>query len=231
MEIPAAPITYVPHPALPRLRPFIRRFMVGACDADVTFRPAPTGYCYLGRIFGTGDMFAVVDGKQIINASRWNVSGQIYKGDVEVRCEAGSVQVVGEFTASGFHRLLHMKGSLITDLAVDIATINPSLHARLASGFGDPGDETARLGSVAARLESLVVDALPPNKLIEAAVAEIEASNGTQRVSAIAEALNVSERHLAREFTDIVGISPKYFGQVRQINYALEILYTDEALL
>jgi len=56
----------------------------------------------------------------------------------------------------------------------------------------------------------------------------LEQSNGSARIDQIAAELKVSERTLCRRFQRIVGMTPKYFGQVRQINYAVEMLMADD---
>lgn len=44
--------------------------------------------------------------------------------------------------------------------------------------------------------------------------------------------LGISRRHLSRKFNQQVGIAPKFFGQVLQINWAIGLLYSgdDESL-
>ena len=56
------------------------------------------------------------------------------------------------------------------------------------------------------------------------AVEEIEKARGNIRVVDLAEDLGLSERHLRRDFTRIVGMSPKPFSMVQRVLSALQML-------
>ena len=55
-----------------------------------------------------------------------------------------------------------------------------------------------------------------------------EASNGAVRVVDICADLGVNPRELIRRFTHIVGVTPKLFGQVMQINWVVGLLYAND---
>ena len=48
------------------------------------------------------------------------------------------------------------------------------------------------------------------------------------KLKVLCEELNVSERQFNRKFSEIVGISPKYFIRIIQINYAMQCALSDD---
>ncbi len=57
----------------------------------------------------------------------------------------------------------------------------------------------------------------------------LEESDGRAPLEDVCAALDVSPRHLRRQFRRIVGVTPKYFGQVKQINHAIERMFSGDA--
>jgi AraC-like DNA-binding protein len=70
--------------------------------------------------------------------------------------------------------------------------------------------------------------ALPPDPEVERAVALFEAANGAVRVATVCAEVGLSSRQLNRRFTHLVGVGPKFFGQILQINWVVSLLYADD---
>ena len=74
----------------------------------------------------------------------------------------------------------------------------------------------------------LAEKALPGDPAVERAVAMFEAANGAIRIATICEEVGLSPRQLNRRFTHIVGVGPKFFGQILQINWVVALLYFND---
>lgn len=88
-----------------------------------------------------------------------------------------------------------------------LALLTEALYARLA--LAAPGARAA--SAIAARM----LAAAPAGQALALrAVAELEARGGALRVETLADSLGVSRQHLAAQFRDHVGLSPKLFARV-----------------
>ena len=71
--------------------------------------------------------------------------------------------------------------------------------------------------------------AIPGDPLVEDAVALLEAAHGAIRIAEICERLNTGQRQFNRRFRQIVGVNPKFFGQILQVNWVVGLLYLNDA--
>ncbi len=224
-------------PAPDELAPFVRRFMYAnsAVPIDVTISPASTGFNYLGLII-SGDVLAIADGHPQELTSKFHFAGQIQNQDISVRYTGRVRHLLAEFTPTGLHRLCHVRGAEISGRVVDVAAVNNKLGASLQHHFQDmagqdmAGDEYGEeypVEKFSNFLMGLVGNEAGETKFVEAAVTLIEAAGGRIQVSDICQQLEVSERHLSRLFSDIVGMGPKYFARVVQVNTVVGMLMSN----
>lgn len=216
-----------------RLRPFVRRYLYAnrLLQSGVTFHAKPTGYAYFSNFFGQyGGDRGIMDGRAFERVSPWFFFGQITDHDVSFH-HAQSLQLIaGELTATAHHRLFGISGRRVLGLAVPLHEAAPD-QAPLARECFVLGAEAARDDHVAeanAFASRLAEHALPEDPVVERAVALFETSNGAVRIAEVCDELGVGPRELNRRFTRIVGVSPKFFGRVMQINWVVGLLYAND---
>lgn len=105
---------------------------------------------------------------------------------------------------------------VLTDTRADLADLWGRAGAlRLQDALWQPALTTAaRLRLIEQALLARLADAVPAPTLGQRAVAAIEASQGTLRLEALADALHVSRQHLALQFRQQVGLTPKLFARI-----------------
>jgi AraC-like DNA-binding protein len=212
------------------LRPFVRRYLYGnhPLDAPVIYRPKPTGYTYLSHAFGSTRGYAIViDGVRSKRDERRYLFGQVVDHDVAFICAEQVEFVVCELTPTAHHRLFGLHGAAILGRKRPLAELAPQQEAIARSCFrlGPEADASEHIAEANSFFLRLAEQAAPADPIVEGAVAMLEAADGAIRVSEIARRLGVSSRELGRRFLRIVGLSPKFFGQVLQINRAIALLY------
>jgi AraC-like DNA-binding protein len=215
------------------LRPFVRRYLYAnrRLQAGVTFHAKPTGYAYLSNFFGqsAGDHH-VMNGKRFDRALRWFFFGQITDHEVIFHHAQSLELIVCELTATGHHRLFGISGQRVLGLAAPFEEAAPE-QVSLAKECFILGPEAPRDDHVAEAngfIGRLAAHARAPDPTVEQAVAMLEGSNGAARIADVCERLGVGRRKLDRRFSDIVGVSPKLFAQVMQINWVVSLLYSDD---
>jgi AraC-like DNA-binding protein len=212
-------------PPSPELSPFVRRYFYVEADVDLTIRLAPTGYVSLGAMFNSGEITVTSGGIAKHCPSRLHLVGQIRDRE-NIVCYRGHIgHLLTEFTPTGFHRLLKIHALRITNQFPEVYEVDPGLHQALWLLLAGCNTREARLKALDCWLLSLIPDALPDDPYVGAASASIERSDGNVRVSDLSAQLGICARHLNRVFNHIVGVPPKYFAQVRQINRLLNCLY------
>jgi AraC-like DNA-binding protein len=211
------------------LRPFVRRLMAADTDLpeETVVRVAPTGYNYMGW-HAQGRSRVLVDGEPA-DYGEFHFAGQLRGQWVEVVHSGHLTHIIAEFTATGLMRLIHVPGSAIVGRPTPVAKVSPNC-ARALSPLPSlaAGSVQARVGAFQDVLCGLVDEAEPPIEHLEQAVSMIECASGLVRIAELCRTLGISQRHLARTFTDVVGIGPKYFAKVVQLNTTLGALLSGD---
>jgi AraC-like DNA-binding protein len=221
-------------PAPEELRPFVRRYMYvnQRLEEPMVVRPKPTGYTYLANFFGApAAYYVVVDGQTYPQSSRWHLPGQIVDHDIAVHHPNSHQALYCELSATGLHRLFGVPGEQTTGKAPPLFEIGAEFEA-LAHQHFIRGPESSRDEHIAEAnvfFRALAERARPGDVLAEEAVALFEAANGAVRVGETCERLNTDPRQLNRRFNHIVGVNPKFFGQILQINWVVGLLYFNDA--
>ena len=218
------------------LKPFVRRFMLADCrtDSKLSIKPKPTGYQYIGWVLGH-ELSAVVDNiPNKIAYGDFHLSGQIEHQDITFNYHGKFIHILAEFTALGLYQLTKICGDQCTGKMHSVSELN----SELAVMFDQLNNATNtvplinRADTCLASFQNLLSELIPnktelPEYLLDA-VNQIEAVHGQIKISTILEKINISQRQLDRKFKEIVGISPKYFARVLQLNRAIQALLEND---
>lgn len=213
-----------------KLRPFVRRILVAACDDPVEM-PAvvrATGYTYLGWI-PRGRWQGFVNGEPMFDTASDGsvyVSGQVIDGEVGIRMSGRMQKVVAEFTPLGHWELLGIEGAATVERADDPEALNSEIGGALRPLRGVTNGATrGELCSMfVGCLETLADSHKATPTYLRPAIEEIEEAHGNVRLGKIESRLGISERQFRRQFQRFVGMSPKTFCRTLQVNAALSAL-------
>jgi AraC-like DNA-binding protein len=204
------------------LRPYIRRILVAdeAAPIDVTVKPAPTGFNYFGWVF-SGAVQVNVDGQTFpFSQNCLHVAGQIQFQDISVRYSGLFGHIIAEFEVAGFYRLIPMSGA---DIHGQAYPLTPGVHT-----WADVFDSQSPCDGIqqrVARFQDFLCDLIPHARtapdFISQAARLIEDAGGLIPIARVAQSLDVSERGLSRHFKEVVGVPPKYFARIVQLNHAM----------
>jgi AraC-like DNA-binding protein len=215
-------------------RPFVRRCMYAnrALHEPLVVQPKPTGYAYFSNYFGrsASDYSSVIDGEIFPRRSRFNLAGQIVDQVITVTVEQDLRVVMCELAATACHRVFGVPGSVLVGSARPLADFDTSLADLAAACFvaGPQASRSRHVEEVADFFDRLSVRARPPDDGVEQAVALFEAANGAMSVADICRQLGMGQRQLNRRFAHVVGVPPKFFGQILQINWVVGQLYVND---
>ncbi len=203
--------SYDDQPVPRKLSPFVRRLLVlDYQDAEkVTIPARPTGQAYIGWLL-KGNATAKANGASfMIQSNGVHISGQLSAFDAEYSLAGPAFHLLAELTATGAFRLLKRDiGALQNKIAL----------MDVLSGGDDP------MQCFAGMLHGLAEHAGPDNRRVARAAQIIEDANGLVNITAVARELGMSDRHLRREFTRVVGIAPKPFAMIKRSLFAFQTL-------
>lgn len=223
------PDVFAPVPIPSKLNPYFRRAMVAYCDEDVAFDVVVrgTGYSYLGWT-PSGRWRGVVNGNVEFDSDldgRLHLSGQVYDAHIEGRFSGLLREIFCEFTALGQYEFLGIEGSATFETAIDPSnelSRMEDVKAHLVS-MGMPESREELAHAIFAALRNIEPAQKAPDYLHEV-VARLEDMANIQTFSEHTKDLGVSERKARDEFSRIVGLSPKRFSKLLQINAAFGAL-------
>jgi AraC-like DNA-binding protein len=215
------------------LRPFVRRYLYAnrPLRSPLTLRGKPTGYAYFCNFFEEPDgTHCVIDGR-LLEPKHLFLVGQTLEHDIRYHHAGALKLIICELAATAPRRLFGIPGDRVFGMACAFEEAAPQ-YAALARGCLVQSRGAARDRHVAeanAFFSRLQEHASPPDPQVERAVALIEAANGGVRIAEVCDRIGVGERQLNRKFHRYVGLSPKSFARVLQINWVVGLLYADDA--
>lgn len=215
------------------LRPFVRRYLYAnrRLQSGVVFHAKPTGYAYLTNFFGQiAGNYGWINRRRFDATSRWFLLGQISGHELRFHHEQSLELIVCELTATGHQRLFGISGRRVLGLAAPLPEVAPNYIplARECFILGNDAGRDDHLMEANTFFSRAAENADPADPIVEQAVDLLEATHGTIRVARICEQLDVRRRDLHRRFTRVVGLSPKYFGQIMQMKRMVDLLYAND---
>lgn len=215
-----------PHGDLSR---FVNSFhQADTCVPTLTFEAPPSGYPLIGHTF-RGELSVALQGRHFrFSAPQSNYYGQIARDRALVKSHNGYGLAVAEFTATGFYQMFGVAIGKLEFQFMPLARVLPDFAATFDRAMIAARTETQRFAALQSVLETQLGDLHPVPDFVHAAVQRIEAAEGALRISDLYSELDVSDRHLTTIFTDIVGLSPKFFARVRQFNHIARLVLSGD---
>jgi AraC-like DNA-binding protein len=176
----------------------------------------------LGPVSGDGAVFP--DGCMDIvwRAGRGAIVAGPDTGPVRASRASGSTVVGVRFRPGAGPAMLGLPASELRDLRIPLAELWGDGAERLEERLAAGPDAPARLGLLQDELRGRLAHAQAPDALVAAAVVRLY-SNDPGRVSAIGDALGISERQLRRRFHVAVGYGPKTLARVLRFQRVLAL--------
>lgn len=207
------------------LRQYVFASIIGETIApiQITFPVHPIGFPLLVFIYNAIPKVRINGQRQALN-TRLTINGQIDKADIEIEINGKFGQIGLVLSPTATYYLFHRPGihfsnrcrNFETALSMDCKSLTDRL----------PQCETSeeRLHILLEILAALSKNRLPPLNWLDASVGAILSKNGKISQTELTEISGIGPRHFRRKFKEIIGITPKYFCKVIQLNTIFEHL-------
>ncbi len=208
------------------LRSLVMAIIIGKTEdkIDLTIPIFATGFPLIVNIFGDKPTFTVNE-LPYQTESNLVVAGQIYNSRIVFRQTGifGNVGLILHPTATYY--LFHKPGKFFNNMWTRFHDSSPLSCCDLKKNLDECSEVNSRIKLLLMFLSQLEKNRLPSIPWLETSVNRILQKNGLISQEELIEEAGVSVRHYRRIFKDVIGVPPKYFCKVIQLNSVFQLLH------
>ncbi|MDT7827139.1 AraC family transcriptional regulator [Pricia sp. S334] len=211
------------------LREYVVCAIHGQSDSEIqiTYPVHPNGFPLLINIYG--DMPTLhIGGKMIHPKSRLILAGQVRAKNLEIEMDGVFGQIGFVLRPTTPYYLFQKCGSYFLNRWRSVENIVPNDSDRLEKTLDSTGEVMARLDIMLEFLNKLSLKAHPRHKWLDRTLKIILHTDGRVSQNKLAEIVGFSLRHFRRRFKEVIGVSPKYYCKVIQMNTFFEIFKSSD---
>ena len=211
------------------LREFVLAVVQGETPTAVQASvPAPpTGFPLLIYVYGDYPKL-IIEGKSIIATSvPLNVAGQIDVSGIRMEVDGVFGQVGLILHPLAPYYLFHIPGDEIRNSWKGLLEALPQKSTKFFEHVRNASEPLIIVGHILEALQNQLEHRVEPIEWLDTIILEIFKNNGDISMTDLVAKTPFSLRHFRRKFKEIVGISPKYFCKVIQLNSVFDIIKSD----
>ena len=202
-------------------------------NIDVSSHANSTGCMYLGWLVD-GNCHVMHDyGARTLNEGSWHLSGQILNNNIEMQYNGPFKHILFELKPLGAFQLFNIKGINCLNQCLAPSEISEQL-SQFCNEISDASQNLAltdldsRIKHITERFVQRTSKPYAVPSYLEDSLEKLDACSGTIRINELATEINISSRQLNRTFKEYVGLSPKFYAKVLQMNQALHAMMTND---
>lgn len=191
---------------------------------DLTIPIFATGFPLIVNIFGDKPTY-VVNEITYQTESNLVVAGQIYNSRIVFKQKGifGNLGLILHPTATYY--LFHKPGKFFNNMWTRFIDSSPAACNELIKNLSKCFHIDERIELLFNFLSHLERSRLPPIPWLESSVNLILQENGQVNQEELLDKAGVSNRHFRRIFKNVIGVPPKYFCKVIQLNSVFKLLH------
>lgn len=212
---------------IPRnLKGLVVAIIIGESDKeiDLTVPIFATGFPLIVNIFGDRPTFTI-DNNPYKTVSNLIVAGQIYNSRIVFRQTGtfGNVGIILHPTAPYY--LFRKPGAFFNNMWTGFRNSSPLPCSQLMEELSASTTNDHRIHLILLFLIQLEKHRFPAIPWLEKSINLILLKNGQINQAELIQEAGISIRHFRRVFKKVVGVPPKYFCKVIQINTVFQLLH------
>jgi AraC-like DNA-binding protein len=192
------------------------------------FRQVEAASLDVPLVVSFGEPFAIGLGRAPGSNDRYgSFAAGLFAGPVTIDSFGASNCLQINFTPLGARRFFGMPMTELTDRMVTLDDVLGAEGAMLREELGGAADWERRFDIAEALVMRKLGEAVAPSPEIAWAFEKIAATGGRAKVASIARGIGWSRKHLARRFSDEIGLGPKSVSRIVRLNRAIAAARTD----
>lgn len=215
------------------LKPFVSHYLYAnhALEKPMELDVLPSNLPFFMNHFSsqTPQSIYTIDGHAEKRDSRWRLGGPVFDQRVKV-VEPDEIRVLFcVLKPSALFRLFGVNGVDLAGKNVCATKVaqKQSILAREIFCTDENSDQQQHIDQGNMFFNQLALNALEGDEMTEAAVEILTDLNGAISVTELCERLDVVPKTLTRRFTRIIGLTPKVFAKIQQLNWVIGLLRYD----
>lgn len=197
-------------------------------NLDTVYPVFATGHPLMIYVYDSLPVISV-NGVESRPTSRVQIAGQIFDADISIKLQGKFGQIGLVLHPLTTYYLFHKPGSYFLNKWCDFEEVVPTAKSKeLHSALSACKTTDGRIKTILDFLKLLLETKLPEIEWLEIAIKKIYSLGGNITQEELFEQIDVSLRHSRRKFKEVVGVSPKYFCKVIQLNTVFEMLNSSE---
>ena len=208
----------------------LREFVLAVVQGETTsaiqtsMSAPPTGFPLLIYVYGDYPKLNV-NGKSFVPTTvPLNVAGQIDISGIRMEVDGVFGQIGLVLHPLAPYYLFHIHGNEIRNSWKGLLEALPKNSKEYFSTVHRDMEPIKIIAHILEALQKQLEHRIAPIEWLDITMLEIFKNNGAVSMSDLVNKTSLSTRHFRRKFKQIVGISPKYFCKVIQLNSVFEII-------
>ncbi|MGM1054247.1 MAG: helix-turn-helix domain-containing protein [Bacteroidota bacterium] len=207
------------------LKCFVVAFILGESKEKVSLSIPmyATGFPVLINISGDLPTF-FINGEIYEYKSRLVLAGQIYRANISFKINGVFEQIGVILHPTTPYYLFHKPGIHLINKWTRLVDVNNENVKELEDSLSKCKSDVEQIELILGYLTGLLPKRLPEIPWLDQSLIRIFEKNGKIDQSDLITRSGVSERHFRRIFKKVIGVSPKYFCKVIQLNTVFDLL-------
>ena len=208
------------------LREFVMAVVQGetATTVKTSIQAPPTGFPLLIYVYGDYPKLNIQGKSGVASTVPLNLAGQIDITGIRMEVDGVFGQIGLVMHPLAPYYLFHMPGNEIKNSWKGLLEALPKDSRKLFAELSSTMTPEFIIDIILAALHELLPKRIEPILWLDHSISVIFQNNGAISLAELIGNTNLSERHFRRKFKEIVGISPKYFCKVIQLNSVFNII-------
>ncbi len=209
-----------------QLKKYINKISVFESREKIIFKHKLTPSAFTYFSYNHKDIPASLFGKKRIHPkSRFQIAGPKIDEDIWVEYTGSLSQILFEFTGTGFYYLFHHSPFPLKNKLTELKSfVSSDIYSKLEMQLKLHDDIKTQVEIIESFLLEVSFKALPFVGYVEEGIQLISQCHGNINLTQLSDNLGIGKRQFNRKFQELVGVTPKYYSKIMQLNYVLNII-------
>ena len=221
------PVNYpIPEP----LKKYVMEIVQGETPTPIKINLSspPTGFPLLIYVYADYPNLNILGKSSLSSNVPLNLAGQIDISGIQMEVDGAFGQLGLVLHPLTPYYLFHISGQKTTNTWTGFLEALPENFRTHFKSISRTMEPLKIIELLLKGLEHLIPNRNKPISWLDYAITEIFKTSGMVSITNLAEQSEISPRHFRRKFKEIVGISPKYFCKVIQLNAVFKVLKSSD---
>lgn len=214
------------------LEPFVVAVIHGESKSAIhtNFPVHATGFPLLIYIYADNMPILHINGQMKRPECRLQIAGQVSEMEIHIEINGRFGQLGLMLYPSAPYYLFHKPGGYFLNRWRSHTETSPFNSTNLLGKLSQCTSPLPRITLLLNFMKSLLDKRLPPIPWLDESLVRIFRANGIIAQEELALKADLSNRHFRRKFKEVIGVSPKYFCKVIQMNTIFELLRSSDSV-